>query len=41
MNTEEFIETVASDMHNYIMDHDVKAEHLEDYLDQILAIFNA
>lgn len=31
---------VASDMHDYIMEHDIKSEHIEEYLEDILAILS-
>lgn len=31
---------MAKNLHTYIMEHDVKAEHIEEYLDDILMIFN-
>ena len=40
MSSEEFIEQMASDMVEYILEHDVKSEHIEEYLDDILAILN-
>lgn len=31
---------MGDDLHDYIMEYDVKSEHLEEYLDDILAILN-
>jgi hypothetical protein len=36
MNYQQFSETIASDLFDFIMTHDVKAEDIEDYLYDVL-----
>ena len=41
MTSEQFLAQIETDLYDYIMEHDVKSEHLEEYLDDILAILNS
>lgn len=41
MTSEQFISQIITDLHEYIMEHDVQSQHLEEYLDDILAILNS
>jgi len=36
MDESTFLQTIANDLFDFIMDHDVKNEDIEDYLDDVL-----
>jgi hypothetical protein len=40
MNQQQFLNTLITDMHQFIMEHDVKEEDIEDYLNDILDLLS-
>ncbi len=40
MTQQQFLNTLITDMHQFIMEHDVKEEDIEDYLNDILDLLS-